>query len=224
MNSSESKDLIERIEETSRVTQELIQRVSDIRLMIRELDSHARAKKLDEEGLYRPGRRDRIIIAIARTYPDPLWDALNQIRQKNPGFPSIIFVQREDATSVNAKRVAYAAKSILGERRDANVLVLTWAHHLQPFTNSESIVLGRRYLRITDEKMRTLRGGLQEIGITVYSDEGLYGGGRITHDLMSVMDETQTQMIMEVTVPLGYSYNEYMLKGILSAILDLEVG
>jgi hypothetical protein len=223
MNSSEQRNIRERIDETSRITEELVHQVSDIRMMIRTLENHSRAKKLDEEGAYRQGSPDLIVYVVARTQPDPLWESLSKMSREKAGFPSLILVEQDVAASEGAREAASISKHILGDTTNGKIAVITWTHHVQPLSDTESIVLGERYVRLPQDTRSDMLSRLGEKGITVYGDEGMFGGGKLTHDLISVMEGSNTEMIFELTLPLHYVYNEEVLKTILSKSLDFEV-
>ncbi len=224
MNSPKPRNISEKISEVLSITQGLTQRVAHIRTLVRKLESHAQAKRLDDEGSFQAGKSDSLICVLARAQPDPLWDALTRIRQKSTGFPSLILVNQRDGLSNSITRIPYTAKSILGEARKCRIAVLTWSHSIDAMGNAESIVVGERYIHITDDLMKDITSKLEEIGVTVYKDAGLYGGGRLTHDLISVMNMSNLEMVLEATLPLRYTYKEEILTGMISAMFKLGVG
>lgn len=224
MNSPKPREISEKISEVSHITQDLTQRVAHIRTLIRTLESHARAKKLDDEGSFQAGKSDSLICVVARTQPDPLWESLTRMKQEYAGFPSLILVSQRDGSSNSIAKIPYTAKSILGEAKNCRIAILTWSHSVNTIGGSESIVVGQRYIHITEDLMEDLTSRLEGIGITAYRDSGLYGGGRLAHDLISVMNISNLDMILEATLPLRYTYNEEILTGILSAMFEPGVG
>ncbi len=224
MNSPKPIDISEKISEVMRITQNLTQRVARIRTVVRTLESQAQARKLNDEGSFRTGKSNSLICVLARTQPDPLWDALTRIREASTGFPSLILVDQRDGVSNSIARIPYTAKSVLGQAKNGRIVVLTWSHIIHPIGDAESIVVGERYIHIAGSLMKDITSRLEEIGITTYRDSGLYGGGRLTHNLISMMNMSDLEMVLEITLPLRHAYNEEILTGILSAMFKLEVG
>ncbi|MHA1484165.1 MAG: hypothetical protein ACTSPR_02475 [Candidatus Thorarchaeota archaeon] len=154
---------------------------------------------------------------------DPLQPALNQMKTRGYGMPSIIRLD-DSMESVDTcdKVVRIIRSEVLPSLDDSSFVVnLRCDEMISPFESNRTIVIGRRYSKGSKKRFKRLERTLGELGVSVLSDKGEYGGGPLVYAITRALPTKTNLLIFELTLSMSVAKEPDIVAQILESLQKL---
>lgn len=146
--------------------------------------------------------------------------ALSKLDVKKPTLVKI----PDDSTSRRTNlTVAKMIPSEVLANSEGHVLVVNMQKELmlKQLESTKAVVIGTRYYLDFDNIISKIEQTLQSLGVHVLTDNGLYGGGALTYELVRTMQQRPQSTVAELTLCKSVADNTNVLRRILESLLSL---
>jgi len=146
--------------------------------------------------------------------------ALSKMDVKKPTLVKI----PEDRTSRRTNlTVARMIPTEVLANSEGSVLVVNVQKELmlKQLENDKVVIIGTRYFHDSDNMIDQIEQTFKSQGVNVLPDNGLYGGGALTYELVRTMQERPQSTVVEITLCKSVADNTNILKRILESLLSL---
>ena len=202
MNSELSEDL----ERAKEVLKDLAQRVSGLRAALEPFERGMRTKGFEDGELYLRGTPNGFIcFPTVLTPKDSMSGMIEDLSATATKTPSLIKAADPEESMELAERIIRLLQWEMRNRQEGMegpsfVIVLRWANMFETLEQSGVGVIGKRYLTGSAQQLKDFTKMLKKTGITVAFDDGEYGGGLLTHELLRVFGHTRDILIAQLTL------------------------
>jgi len=195
-------------------------------LMESHLTSHENShlmKDLISAGDYIAGNLPGVIcIPSALKQSDPLQLALNQMKARGRGMPSMIRLgDSMESVDTCDKVVRIVRSEILPSLDDSSFVVnLRCDEMIGPFESDRTIIIGRRYSKGSKKRFRRLERDFEELGVSVLSDRGEYGGGPLVYAITRALPTKTNLLVFELTLSMSVAKEPDIVAQILESLQE----
>ncbi|MFX1415442.1 MAG: hypothetical protein ACFFC0_01470 [Promethearchaeota archaeon] len=202
MNSELSEDL----ERAKDILKDLVQRVSGLRTALDSFERALRSKDIDNDEVYVRGTPNGFIcLPTVLTPGDMLSGIIEDLSATASKTPSLIKAADSEESMELAERTIRLLEWEMENRQEevvspSFVIVLRWANMFESLEQSGTGVIGKRYLTGSAQQLKDFTKMLTKTGIAVAFDDGEYGGGLLTHELLRAFGRSQDILIAQLTL------------------------
>lgn len=202
MNSELSEDL----ERAKDILKDLVQRVSGLRTALDSFERALRSKDIDNDEVYVRGTPNGFIcLPTVLTPGDMLSGIIEDLSATASKTPSLIKAADSEESMELAERTIRLLEWEMENRQEevvspSFVIVLRWANMFESLEQSGTGVIGKRYLAGSAQQLKDFTKMLTKTGIAVAFDDGEYGGGLLTHELLRAFGRSQDILIAQLTL------------------------
>ncbi|MFX1265114.1 MAG: hypothetical protein ACFFH0_07020 [Promethearchaeota archaeon] len=202
MNSELSEDL----EKAKDVLKDLVQKVSGLRTALESFERAMRSKDVEDSEVYVRGTPNGFIcLPTVLTPGDSMSGIIEDLSATAAKTPSLIKAADPEESMELAERTIRLLEWEMENRREdvvspCFVIVLRWAKMFESLEKSGTGVIGKRYLTGSAQQLKDFTKMLKKTGIAVAFDDGEYGGGLLTHELLRAFGQTKDTLIAQLTL------------------------
>lgn len=202
MNSELSEDL----ERAKDILKDLVQRVSGLRTALESFERALRSKDIENDEVYVRGTPNGFIcLPTVLTPGDMLSGIIEDLSATASKTPSLIKAADSEESMELAERTIRLLEWEMENRQEevvspSFVIVLRWANMFESLEQSGTGVIGKRYLTGSAQQLKDFTKMLTKTGIAVAFDDGEYGGGLLTHELLRAFGRSQDILIAQLTL------------------------
>lgn len=202
MNSELSEDL----EKAKDILKDLVQRVSGLRTALESFERALRSKDIENDEVYVRGTPNGFIcLPTVLTPGDMLSGIIEDLSATASKTPSLIKAADSEESMELAERTIRLLEWEMENRQEevvspSFVIVLRWANMFESLEQSGTGVIGKRYLTGSAQQLKDFTKMLTKTGIAVAFDDGEYGGGLLTHELLRAFGRSQDILIAQLTL------------------------
>jgi hypothetical protein len=128
---------------------------------------------------------------------DPVRILLEALLESKKKLPSVIILSRSEKGSLTRIESIFQSKIQDSQRENTILINLRWATMLPILEDTMAMVVGIRYQHMPQEMIDNLEAAGSDIGLSTLFDNGEYGGGQLTYQLISRLQPTVT---LEITL------------------------
>ncbi len=226
MEASEEDFFVQQLNRALRVVQQLETQIRRLNDELRSLEERSVLEEVRSLGLLSTDAEESASTPICVITPiiqtDPLVTRIDQLMSESIRHLRVL---RLDPTVSGEKtdqivRQLIASMSSL-KKSHITVVVLKWAYMIPPLEERHTVVIGTRYLRDPRERLKTLEQRLQSYGLNILRDDGIYGGGRLCHDIIAGLRHQTDVTVAEVTMSCSVVENRKYLEEVLRTVSEL---
>ncbi|MGY5861956.1 MAG: hypothetical protein RTU09_06240 [Candidatus Thorarchaeota archaeon] len=200
------KSLKHNLERTARAMKSISHSLTLIERHLTSRENSYLMKDLISGGEYVVGTLPGVIcIPSFPKQSDPLQPALNKMKARGHGMPSIIKLSDSmESVETCDKAVRIIKTEVLPALDDSSFVVnLRWDEMISPFESNRTIVIGRRYSKGSRKRFKRLERALGELGVQVLSDNGEYGGGPLVYAITRALPTRTRLLVFELTLSMS---------------------
>lgn len=215
------KSLKHNLERTIRAMESISHSLTLIERHLTSRENSHLMKDLISAGEYVAGNLPGVIcIPSTLKQSDPLQPALNQMKARERGTPSMIRLGDSMESVETCNKVVRIIKSeILPALDDSSFVVnLRWDEMISPFESNRTIVIGRRYSKGSRNRFKRLERTLGELGVHVLSDSGEYGGGPLVYAITKALPTKTNLLVFELTLSMSVACEPDIVVQILESL------
>ena len=217
--SSSIRAVTKGLERALRVIDELLTSVKNINESIVEYERTLVLEESEKGGHLLFGSKSRYVCLTKQGSKDePMKLLLEELLESKATLPSVILLGRDTKESIRRIETIFRSKIQESERKKVIVLNLRWATMLPVMEADQTVVVGTRYIHLSEETMRKLEKTLIDIGLSVTYDRGEYGGGALTHQIITRL---RPMMTLELTLSESVVRNAGLTISLLEAFAKL---
>lgn len=200
--------------------------IDDLRSSVRSINErlleHERSLVLEESergGHLLFGSQTRFVCLTKTGAKDDPMELLLEVLLESKGtLPSLILMGRNTKEGVRRIETIFQSKIQESDRKNVIVMNLRWATMLPVLEEDNTVVVGTRYIQLSEEASRELEKTFTDIGFSVSYDMGEYGGGALTHQIISRLGPI---MVLELTLSESVIRNRSLATSLLEAFAKL---
>jgi hypothetical protein len=215
------KSLKHNLERTIRAMESISHSLALMESHLTSLENSHLMKDLISAGEYVVGNLPGVIcFPPTLKQSDPLQPALNQMKARGRGMPSMIRLGEAMESVDTCDKVVRIIKSeILPSLDDSSFVVnLKWDEMISPFESNRTIIIGRRYSNGSKKRFRCLEQTLGELGVSVLSDRGEYGGGPLVYAITRALPAKTNLLVFELTLSMSVAQEPDIVAQILESL------
>lgn len=202
-----SSELSKDLEKAKDVLERLLQRVSRLRTSLEPFERGLSAKDFEASDVHIRGTPTGFICLPTALSPgDPLNITVEGIMAESDKAPSLIKAADDEESRAmcdrTIKMLEWEMEKTAGEEPQF-LIVLRWSDMFEPLEKKKTGVIGKRYLAGSAEQLKAFVQTLKKAGIAVLFDDGEYGGGALTYELVQAFGESRSTLIAQLTLSRG---------------------
>ncbi|MHA1135548.1 MAG: hypothetical protein ACTSSE_03600 [Candidatus Thorarchaeota archaeon] len=219
---NERHSLLEELERTESVLEELLKKISNVSEYLSPLEHSLRSEDFSSSGSYIPGVSNGIVCVLsAMIKGDPLANSIELIRGKGRRFPAIIKGSDRSETKPTCDSILKIVEGKPGGKPISFVVNLRWVNLPSVIDGKNVLVVGKRFIRDHKGSLMNLYKKFKELGITVLEDQGQFGGGPLTFRLTHLARKLQNMTILEITLSRHFAEDHSRVAEILESFTIL---
>ncbi len=199
-------ELSEDLEKAKDVLKNLVQTVSGLRAALDSLERAMRSEDIEDSEVFVRGTPNGFICLPTVLTPGDLMSGMIEDLSRNPAkTPSLIKAGDPEESMELAERTIRLLEWEMDSKREGMlspsfVIVLRWAKMFESLEQNATGVIGKRCLAGTAQQLKDFTSMLKKTGIAVAFDDGEYGGGLLTHELLRAFGNTRDILIAQLTL------------------------
>jgi len=91
---------------------------------------------------------------------------------------------------------------------------------ISPFESNRTIIIGRRYSKGSKKRFKRLERTLGELGVSVLSDKGEYGGGPLVYAITRALPTKTNLLVFELTLSMSVAKEPDIVAQILESLQE----
>jgi len=137
--------------------------------------------------------------------------------------PTLVKIPEDSSSRRMNLTVARMIPSEVLANSEGSVLVVNLQKELmlKQLENEKAVILGTRFNLDSDNMISKIVQILEGQGVNVLNDDGLYGGGALTYELVKTMQHRPQSSVLELTLCKSVSDNTNILQRIINSLLSL---
>jgi hypothetical protein len=200
-----SSELSEDLERAKEVLKDLVQRASGLRAALEPFEREIRTKDFEDGEMYIQGTPNGFICLPTALSPGDSLSGIIEDLSASVKTPSLIKAADPEESKELAERTIKLLEWKMGTKRTGTespsfLIVLRWANMFESLEQSRAGVIGKRYLTGTAQQLKDFTKMLKKTGITVAFDDGEYGGGLLTHELLRAFGQNRDILVAQLTL------------------------
>ena len=221
--------LSKELERTVEVLRGVLRRVSDLNKALEPIESSLSAVDFAESGIYVLGMSAGVVcFPTALVEGDPMKPILDDARSRNAKMPSIVEADDPEESRSTCERVVRMLKREIWNQREvilkpSYVLVVRWDYMFEDLENSETVIVGKRYVSGSKDGLRRLTKQLRRIGFSIIEDSGQYGGGPMTFQLIQEFSKSGSLLVVQLTFSHAAARDEAKIFAMLEMLSSFQV-
>ena len=217
------KSLKHNLERTIRAMESISHSLALMESHLTSLENSHLMKDLISADEYIVGKLPGVIcIPSPQKQSDALQLALNQLKAKGGGMPSMIRLGDSMESVETCDKVVRIIRSEILPSLDDNSFVvnLRCDEMISPFESNRTIIIGRRYSKGSRKRFRRLKRTLGELGVSVLSDRGEYGGGPLVYAVTKALPTKTNLLVFELTLSMSVAKEPDIVAQILESLQE----
>ncbi len=146
--------------------------------------------------------------------------ALSKIGKRKPTLVRI--PEKSDSHLTNLTIARMIPSDVLASENGSVVIAnIQKEKMLKHLEDKKAVIIGTRYLLDDKSTIGKLSESFVEKNMTVYTDNGLNGGGQLTYELVRTLEHRLNTSVVEITLSCSVAENSGMLEKVLQSLLSL---
>jgi hypothetical protein len=209
---------LQRAKKTLKTTGEVIDRLVAI---LEPTEQVLMRRDFESSTVLDPGE-SKVVLCIEDELADSrsFRKALSKLDVKKP---TLVKIPEDGSTRRTNLTVATMIPSEVLANAEGSVLVVNMQRELmlKQLENDKAVIIGTRFYLNSDNMFEKVMQTLRSQGINTLIDDGLYGGGALTFELVRTMRQRPQSTVVELTLCKSVADNTNILRRILESLLSL---
>ncbi len=216
--SNNHRSLLKELERTESVLQDLLTTISNLNKALKPIESKLKVSDFATSGEYIQGVSKGIVcVPTALIQGDPLEKILTE-KGRGRDIPSLIKSGDRSETSITVESILNMLHAEDKKRSLEYIINLRWAELPAPLEKELVVIRGTRYATGNHIRLSKLDADLEKIGFKIIRDNGEFGGGLLSYEIVKSFDKRRDIMIVELTLSRQIAENGARVIEILNTI------
>jgi hypothetical protein len=208
-----SPNLIDEMNKTKNVLEKILSNIMSINKHLESLEQELHKKEFISHGLFEKGVCN-FIICLPCITPNSREFSVYEIIRKREDMFSLVWIDDLTESPFTCRRITKLVESQIKTNIKEKIVIvnLRWVRMISPLESSPTIIIGKRFFLADMKDIKRLEKGLNDIGVSVFEDEGEYGGGPLIYSLMKVLEHYEDVFLVELTLSYNMARNESVIE------------
>ena len=189
---------------------------------IHSIDEHLNpiVQSLQEEEFTSRGafvkRNPEFVVCV----PTSLSSMIQEILIKSKLKPSLIWIDDSKESKYSCHQISQlvGTQFLDGALNKIAILNIKSSLMIQPFEDQPTIMIGKRYILANNELLAQLTTNLKEMGLQVFHDDRIFGGGLLIATILKTLDLPKDSFVVEFTLSQSVLKETLCLEKIMKAL------
>jgi hypothetical protein len=200
IKSSSQRGLLKELERTEIVLQDLLTTLSNLNSALKPIEREMKVSDFASSGEYVQGAsRGVVCVLTGLIQGDPLQRILTEIG-RGGDIPALIKAGDRSESDMTVESIVNRLHAEDQKRSLEYMLNLRWAELPEPLEREKVVIIGTRYESGNSIRLTKLETELEKIGLKIVRDNGEFGGGPLTYEIVKSFSNRRNLLVAELTL------------------------
>ena len=218
IKSSSQRGLLKELERTEIVLQDLLTTLSNLNSALKPIEREMKVSDFASSGEYVQGAsRGVVCVLTGLIQGDPIQRILTEIG-RGRDIPALIKAGDRSESDMTVESIVNRLHAEDQKRSLEYMLNLRWAELPEPLEREKVVIIGTRYESGNSIRLTKLETELEKIGLKIVRDNGEFGGGPLTYEIVKSFSNRRNLLVAELTLSLQVVENDTAVIQILNML------
>ncbi len=198
--SSNQRSLLKELERTEAVLKDLLTTLSNLNSSLIPIEREMKVSDFASSGEFVQGASTGIVCVLSGLIQgDPLQRILTE-KGRGRDIPALIKAGDRSESPMTVESIVNMLHTEDQKRSLEYIINLRWAELPTPLEREMVVVMGTRYESGNPIRVKKLEINLDKIGFKIVTDNGEFGGGPLTYEIIKSFSNRRDLIVIELTL------------------------